>query len=81
MGLIRFAVYPAARMTDWSQVQRGYLTGMDGRVFPTRIEVTDNIVGCRRTSSESCKFHVAWEVPGFGAPVLNTASLPERDAP
>ncbi len=81
MGLIRFAVYPAARMTDWAQVQRGYLTGADGRIFPTRIELADNVVGCRRASNESCKFHVAWDVAGFGRPVLNTTSLPEREAP
>ncbi len=81
MGLIRFAVYPAGLLTDWTQVQRGYLTGMDGRVFPTQIEIDGNIIGCRRISSESCKFHVAWDVPGHGLLVLNTASLPEREAP
>lgn len=81
MGLIRFAVHPAARMTDWTQVQRGYLTGTDGRIFATRIELADNIVGCRRASNESCKFHVAWNVAGYGCPVLNTTSLPEREAP
>lgn len=81
MGLIRFAVYPASLMEDWPEVYRGYLTGADGRVFPTRIEVDDNIVGCRRTTSESCKFHVAFPVPGMGRPFVSTASLPERDQP
>lgn len=81
MGLIRFAVHPVALMADWPEVYRGYLTGADGRVFPTRIEIDDNVVGCRRTTSESCKFHVTFPVPGFGRPVVSTASLPEREQP
>jgi hypothetical protein len=81
MGLIRFAVHPASIMEDWPEVYRGYLTGADGRVFPTRIEVDDQIVGCRRTTSESCKFHVAFPVPDFGRPIVTTASLPEREQP
>lgn len=81
MGLIRFAVHPASLMEDWPEVYRGYLTGADGRVFPTRIEVEDHIFGCRRTTSESCKFHVAFPIPGFGRPFVSTASLPEREQP
>lgn len=81
MGLIRFAVHPASLLSNWPEVHAGYLTGADGRVFPTRIEVQDNIVGCRRTSSESAKFHVAWPVQGFGTLMIPTASLIEREQP
>lgn len=81
MGLIRFAVHPASLIDDLPEAYRGYLTGADGRVFTTRIEVEEGIIGCRRTSSESCKFHVAWPVSGFGRPVISTASLPERKEP
>ncbi len=81
MGLIRFAVHSASLLTDWPEVHAGYLTGADGRVFPTRIEVQDNIVGCRRTSSESAKFHVAWPVKDYGRLVIPTGSLPEREQP
>lgn len=81
MGLIRFAVHPAKLLSDWPEVYAGYLTGADGRVFPTRIEILDNIVGCRRTTSESAKFHVSWPVKGFGRLIIPTASLPEREQP
>jgi hypothetical protein len=81
MGLIRFAVHPAALLSDWPEVYAGYLSGADGRVFPTRIEILDNIVGCRRTTSESAKFHVVWPVEGRGRLVIPTASLPEREQP
>ncbi|MBI1347291.1 glycoside hydrolase [bacterium] len=81
MGLIRFAVHPASRFTDWPEVHRGYLTGADGRIFPTRIEVDQHIITARRSSSESSKLHIAWPVEGYGCPVLHTASLPEREQP
>jgi hypothetical protein len=81
MGLIRFAIHPVTLLNDWPEVHAGYLTGADGRVFPTRIEVVGNIVGCRRTSSESAKFHVAWRVKDFGYLVIPTASLSEREQP
>ena len=81
MGLIRFAVHPASLLSEWPEVHAGYLTGADGRVFQTRIEILDNIVGCRRTSSESAKFHVVWPVKGVGRVVIPTASLPEREEP
>lgn len=81
MGLIRFAVHPATLMDDWPEVYRGFLTGADGRVFSTRIELDGQIVGCRRASSESCKFHVAFPVPRYGRLMVSTASLPEREQP
>lgn len=81
MGLIRFLVHPESLLSDWPEVYRGYLCGADGRVFPTRIEVAENLVQCRRTSSESCKFYVSWPIEGYGRPVTSTASLPEREEP
>jgi GH35 family endo-1,4-beta-xylanase len=81
MGLIRFAVHPAELVADWPEVHRGYLSGADGRIYHTRIELEGNLVGCRRSSSESCKFNVAWPIPELGTVMVQTASLPERDAP
>lgn len=81
MGLMRFIVHPATLMSDWPEVHRGYLSAPDGRVFPTRIEIADNVVACRRSTSESAKFQVGWPIPGHGRPVICTASLPEREEP
>ena len=81
MGLIRFAVYPPERIGDWPELYRGYLSGADGRIFPTRMELDGNVITARRSTSESSKFHVAWPVTGYGRPVLHTASLPEREQP
>ncbi len=79
MGVMRFQVYPADRLDSWPEVHRAYISGVDGRVFPTRVEVEGNVVSCRRQNSDSGKMHVAWRVPGFGSPIITTASLREQE--
>jgi hypothetical protein len=81
MGVMRFFVYPPEMLDGWPEVFDAYLSGADGRVFSTQIDVAGNVVSCRRTSSESGRLHVAWPVEGFGRPVTSTASLPEREEP
>ncbi|MBX3451180.1 MAG: endo-1,4-beta-xylanase [Planctomycetaceae bacterium] len=81
MGVIRFSVESAEFLANWPEVHRGYLSGGDGRIFATRIEVEDRQVLCRRSSSESCHFHVAFPIPGRGPVVIATTTLPERDQP
>ncbi|MFO1095206.1 MAG: endo-1,4-beta-xylanase, partial [Planctomycetaceae bacterium] len=81
MGLLRFLVLPPELMGRWPEVHRAYISGVDGRIYPTRVEVQENVVTCRRPHSDSGKLHVPWPVPGFGRPVLSTTSLRERDEP
>ncbi len=81
MGVMRFLVYPENLLEDWPELQRAYVSGFDGRVFPTRVEVEGNVVACRRTSADSGKVHVALPIPGFGRPSVCTSSLPEREEP
>lgn len=81
MGVMRFLVHPAEALNDWPEVHQGYLCAPDLTVWPTRIEIDGNQVLCRRPNSDSGKFHVAWPVAGFGRPVINTSSLPERATP
>ncbi|MBS0263472.1 MAG: endo-1,4-beta-xylanase [Planctomycetes bacterium] len=78
---MRFEVHPAELFADWPEVHRAFLTGLDQSAWPTRIEVSGNTISCRRQNTDSGKFNVAWPVPGFGRPVLTTASLPEREEP
>lgn len=81
MGLLRFLVYPEELMARWPEVHRAFISGFDGRIYPTRIELDGNVVTCRRPHSDSGKFHVPWPVPGRGRPVLSTTSLREREEP
>ena len=72
MGVMRFMVYPESLLDDWPELQRAYVSGIDGRVYPTRIEVEGNVIACRRANSESGKVHVALPVEGFGRPCAST---------
>lgn len=81
MGVMRFLVQPPEVWNDWPEVHRAYLCGVEQTVWPTRIEVNGQEMICRRQNSDSGKLYVAWPVPGFGRPVISTASLPEREDP
>ena len=81
MGLMRFLVHPEELLDDWQEVHRAYVSGLDGRVYPTRVEIAGNVVTCRRPHSDSGKLHVPWPVNGCGRPVVTTTSLRERDEP
>lgn len=81
MGLMRFLVYPEELLADWPEVQRAHISGLDGRIYPTRVEVSGNLITCRRPHSDSGKLHVPWPVAGHGRPVLTTTSLREREEP
>lgn len=81
MGVMRFLIHPVELLQNWPEVYRAYICGPDLSVCPTRVEIDGPLIACRRQTSESGKLYVAWEVPGFGKPVLGTASLPEREEP
>ncbi len=79
MGVMKFQVHPESLMAGWPEAQDAYISGFDGRVFPSRVEIDGNTVSCRRSASDSGKFNVAWPVPGFGRPVISTSSLREQE--
>ncbi len=79
MGVMRFLVLPAEAAVDWPEAASAYITALDGRVYPGRVELLGGLLTYTRATSESGKLHVAWPVSGFGRPVLTTASLPENE--
>lgn len=81
MGVMRFLVHPVELLADWPEMHRAFISGVDQAAWPTRVEINGNVLSCRRQNSESGKLNVAWPVPGFGRPVIATASLPEREEP
>ena len=81
MGVMRFLIHPEEMIGSWLEAHRAFISGIDGRVCPTRVEIDGNVMACRRRSSESGRLHVAWPVRGFGRPVVGTSSLREQDQP
>lgn len=81
MGVMKFIVHPPERLSDWSESSYAYISGLDGRIYPTTTQIEGNIFSCRRSFSDSGKVSVPWPVAGFGKPVLTTTSLREREQP
>lgn len=81
MGVMRFLIEPPGVLAASPDIHRAYINGLDGRVFPTRVEIEEGVLSCRRQVSESGNLNVAWPVAGQGTPVLRTSSLVEREEP
>ncbi|MCH8828647.1 MAG: endo-1,4-beta-xylanase [Planctomycetes bacterium] len=81
MGVMRFLIPSPDVLAECPDIYRAYISGFDGRIFPTRVEIEETLISCRRQVSDSGNFSLAWPVAGFGQPVLKTASLVERDEP
>jgi hypothetical protein len=79
MGVMRFLLHPQEILADWPDWSTAYITGLDGRVFPTRTDMRESVLTCTRQTSDSGKLHVAWPVAGHGRPVLTTTSLREAE--
>jgi hypothetical protein len=77
MGVMRFTVHPAGLLDD--HIQRAYVSGFDGRVFPSRVESKGETIEFLRMNSDSGKLAVPYPVEGFGRPVVSTATLREHE--
>jgi hypothetical protein len=81
MGVLKFKVHPPERVKALPGLKEGYMTGLDRTPGRSTIQVRPGLVVCQRDHAESGRFHVAWPVPEFGIPVINTATLAERAEP
>ncbi|MDA0835135.1 MAG: endo-1,4-beta-xylanase [Planctomycetota bacterium] len=81
MGVMRFMVRPPELVDALPDLHRAYITGIDSRIFPIRVDFEGEVMACRRQTSESGRLHVAFPIPGYGSPVIGTSSLREQDEP
>lgn len=81
MGVMRFRISSKENLDDWPELDQAYISGVDRRVFPCRVERTANEISVIRQTTESGKLHICWPVEGYGRPVVQTCSLPEREEP
>ena len=78
---MRFLVFDDTLPGDWPEARQAYISGFDGRVFPTQVEWNGSELSCRRPSSESGRLFVSWPVRGFGPTLVSTSSLREQEEP
>lgn len=83
MGVMRFLVHSNESIDQSVKDQQAYVSGLDGHIFPSTTEwaAEENILESRRDAKDSGKFHIAWDVPGHGRPIIGTCTLNEREKP
>ena len=81
MGVMRFLISPTRILDLCSGSVCAFITGLDGRVHPSRTEIAEDILMVRRNQHDSGKLHIPFPVEGYGCPVIVTTSLPEREEP
>ena len=80
MGLLKFR-FPNSDPKHAERLKRAYVVGPDRSPSPLQAEVKDDLLICKRDSTESGRLHVPWPVEGFGVPVISTSTLAERLEP
>ena len=80
MGLMRFLVQPAERLTQ-ETIEQAYLSGIDRAAWPVRTTFENGILSIERAVSDSANLHLVWPLEGIGPMVFTTGSLIEREAP
>ena len=80
MGLMRFIVSPADRITP-EMAQQSYLSGIDRIPWRSRAQIANGQLALERSVSDSGNLFIPWNVEGRGRVTLSTGSLVERDQP
>jgi hypothetical protein len=80
MGLMRFLVAPANRLTP-EVAARAYLVGPEQIPWVSRVQYQGGILSLTRNESDSACLCVPFPVPGRGEVALLTGTLMERFAP
>lgn len=81
MGVMRFLIDAHDRQAIGVDYDRAYLGRLEGRIYPTEVSLAGDTLVCRRDMSDSARLFLSYAVPGLGRPILNTASLCEREEP
>src|SRR5436305_1905372 len=82
MGVIKFRVTPPELVSRFPDLRKAYMTGLDRTPGRMSVELRPpGLLICHREFPESGRLHIPWPVEGFGAPVIGTATLAEREEP
>lgn len=81
MSVLKFKITQPNFATQNPELRRAYVTGLDRTPGRTLVELRPHMLICRKESAESGRIFVPWPTPGFGMPVVGTATLVEREAP
>ncbi|WP_337177873.1 endo-1,4-beta-xylanase [Paludisphaera sp.] len=81
MGVLKFRLPSDRTASRVVGLRRAYTLGLDRTPGRLGIDVRDGLLACSSDASESSRLFTPWPVPGFGAPVIGTATLADRPSP
>lgn len=81
MGVLKFRLPSNEAASRVAAQRRAYSTGLDRTPGRLGVEIRNGLMTCSSDASESGRLFMPWPVPGFGTPVVGTATLGERAAP
>jgi hypothetical protein len=81
MGVLKFHVTSPDAASRLADLKKAYVTGLDRTPSRLQIEYRQGVLSCHRESNESGRLFVPWPVPGYGKPIVGTATLAEKNEP
>lgn len=81
MGVLKFQVTSPAAASRLGDLRKAYVTGLDRTPTRLNVEFRQGVMFCHRDVGESGRLFVPWPVPGYGTPIVGTATLAERREP
>jgi hypothetical protein len=81
MGVMKFRLPSNEPALQGADFRKAYITGLDRTPSRLGIELRNGVMNCVRDSMESGRLFVPWLIPGYGMPIVGTATLAERPAP
>ena len=81
MGVLKFQLTSPDTASRLADLRKAYITGLDRTPSRLSIEFRSGVMSCHRENSESGRLFVPWSIPGYGTPVIGTATLAERREP
>lgn len=81
MGVMKFRLPANEPGLQFADFRKAYITGLDRTPSRLGIELRNGMMTCVRDTMESGRLFVPWPIPGYGTPIVGTATLAERSAP
>jgi len=81
MGVLKFRLPSNEIAGRLASQRRVYTTGLDRTPGRLGLDFRNGLMTCTSDASESGRLFTPWPVPGFGSPVVGTATLGERSSP
>jgi len=81
MGVMKFRLPSNESTIQSTDFRRAYITGLDRTPSRLGVELRNGLMTCVRDTIESGRLFVPWPIPGYGMPIVGTATLAERPVP